>query len=178
MQMHEPTDHSPERWADPARQITASQQASNLTGRSDWASGEHWAVARVFSKRAERLLDEIQKLGCGTAMPTYKRGHYRAGKLVWSKRPVLPGYLFIKLGDEDRGRVAELEGVYSFLTGGARAMARLDAEMPRFELGALMGDGNDVQAPPAERRVRRRRRPRPGKRYRMRMRQMQPSTGA
>lgn len=30
-----------------------------------------WSVARIFSKRAQRIIEEAQDLGCGTAMPGF-----------------------------------------------------------------------------------------------------------
>jgi transcription antitermination factor NusG len=130
-----------------------------------------WAVAQVFSKRAGRIRLEAEEANCGTFLPTYARVQYRDGKRSSSERQLLPGYLFVKLGDDDRARIAELEGVYRILPGSTPSSDRLEREMAHLVIGHASGRWNEVAATPeVERRRRRRRRPRPGRRWRMRQR--------
>lgn len=153
MQMHEPTDHPPP---------------------------EHWAVCKVFSKRAARIRSEAEGFGVGGFLPTYARVHYRDGKRSSSERQLLPGYLFVRLMPDDRARVAELEGVYGLLPAGERAAARLEREMAHLVVGHASGRWNEISAPPAEaeRVRRRRRRPRPGRRMRARLAAQRATVGA
>ena len=136
-------------------------------GPDPGAPKQRWAVCQVFSKRAAQIRSEAEDMGCGGFLPTYKRVHYRDGKQSSSERQLMPGYLFIKLTDDDRSRVAELEGVYRILPGTERTLARLDAELVPIHLGHAKRAWNELEAPPVERRRRhRRRRPRPGRRAR------------
>lgn len=155
-------------------------QKPTPTGGEHWAvaplpSEERWVVARIFSKRTNRIRTEAEEMGCGSAMPVYKRVRYVAGQKSDVQRPLLPGYLFIRITPNDRARITELDGVYNLLAAGVRGSERLAEEKALMEMRAIEGAFNDVQSAPVERpaeRVRRRRRrPRPGKRWRMKQRE-------
>lgn len=129
-----------------------------------------WTVARIFSKRAQRIADEAGELGCGTNMPIYKSVRYAAGKEVKRDRQLLPGYLFVSIRSaDDWNSISELEGVYDLLPCGSRGAARLDAEMTELCYSAIRGRWNELEAPPLAEPVRRRR-SRPSRRARLRAR--------
>lgn len=130
-----------------------------------------WTAVQIFSKRAPRLQREAEDIGCGTFCPTYAKVRYIDGKRSSNERQLMPGYLFVKLRPDDRGRITDLEGVYRILPGAERALARLDAELVGVQMDHVSGAWNEVADAPAGPRVRysrRRRRPRPGKRLRAR----------
>lgn len=131
-----------------------------------------WTAVQIFSKRAPRLQREAEDIGCGCFLPTYAKVRYIDGKRSSNERQLMPGYLFVKLRPDDRGRISDLEGVYRILPGAERALARLDAELVRTQLEHTNGRWDDIADAPAGPRVRysrRRRRPRPGKRLRARV---------
>jgi transcription antitermination factor NusG len=130
-------------------------------------SSQHWAVARVFSKRAHRISQELADLSVGTFQPTYVRRWFVDGKPSAKERPLLPGYMLVHVG-EGWGDLRDVEGVYGVLANAGVASRVTDEEMARLVLAHATGVHNDMQAGPEVRRPRRRRRPRPGKRFRMR----------
>jgi transcription antitermination factor NusG len=135
---------------------------------------QHWAVARVFSKRAHRISQELAGLSVGTFQPTYVRRWFVDGRPSAKERPLMPGYMLVHT--DDWGAIRDVEGVYGVLTNAGRASRVTDEEMTRLVLAHATGAHNDVQAGPEVRRPRRRRRPRPGRRFRMRQ-AIQPTKG-
>lgn len=135
---------------------------------------QRWGVARVFSKRAHRISQELADLSVGTFQPTYVRRWYVDGKLSAKERPLLPGYMLVHVG-EDWGELRDVEGVYGVLANAGRASRVTEQEMARLTLGHASGAWNEIQAVPAERKrySRRRRRPKPGKRARTLTRAME-----
>lgn len=109
---------------------------------------EHWAVARVFSKRAQRIREEAEDMECGVSSPIFKRVRYVAGQRIKNDCPLLPGYLFVKVTPEDRAKIVELDGVYNLLPAGVRGAERLAEEMALMEFKAICGVFNDVAPPP------------------------------
>lgn len=131
---------------------------------------QHWAVARVFSKRVQRIRAEAEEMDCGVSIPIYKRVRYVAGQPKKTDRQLLPGYLFVRVTPDDRARIVDLDGVYSLLQAGVRGAERLAAEMALMERRAMEGEFNDVEASPSKPQAseHRRRRPRRSKRAKSR----------
>lgn len=137
---------------------------------------QHWAVARIFAKRAQRIREEAEEMECGVSAPIFKRRRYVAGQQIKTDHPLLPGYLFIRVRPDDRARIVELDGVYNLLLAGVRGSERLAEEMALMEFRAIGGDFNELEAAPqpptttpADRRSSRRH-PRRSKRARKRLR--------
>src|SRR5580698_6115657 len=101
-------------------------------------STQHWTVARVFSKRAPRIARELAECGVGTFCPTFVKRWYADGKLCLKERPLMPGYLFVHVG-EDWGALRDVEGVYGVLANAGRASRVTDEEMSRLLHGRASG---------------------------------------
>ena len=128
-----------------------------------------WGVARIWTKRARRIVEEVGRGDREVFHPYYERQWISAdGKPSHKTSALMPGYLFVKTDGttpkDERGR--DIEGLICVLSGALR-----DGEYERIRRGCDLGHYDDRPikvAEAAENRPRKRRKPRPSKRARVR----------
>lgn len=124
-------------------------------------------ICAVRSGSEREAREEIERLGYGVRMLTYRASVYRRGRRYVQVRPLMPGYLFPRLR-AGWGEISEIDGV-KVLTLAEKPLCVSSGDADRLdalERHCILGDFNKVQHQPSSGRTKqkkRRRRPRRGK---------------
>jgi len=76
-----------------------------------------WFVAHTKPRREKKLADYCQREGFAVTMPLDRSAHQYRGKTVVFQKSLFPGYLFLRLGLEQRAKVYQSDHVANLLEG-------------------------------------------------------------
>jgi transcription antitermination factor NusG len=64
-----------------------------------------WFVAHTRPRCEKKLLQFCEREGASAALPCYRAAHKYRGKTVVFQKPLFPGYVFLHISVEQRGRI-------------------------------------------------------------------------
>ena len=64
-----------------------------------------WFVAHTKPRQEKKLADYCQREGFAVTLPLYRSAHKYRGKTVVFQKPLFPGYVFLRLAQEQRAKV-------------------------------------------------------------------------
>ena len=91
--------------------IDKGEQLSNSTRVSELL----WFVAHTKPRREKKLVEYCQRQGFAVTLPCYNSAHKYRGKTVVFRKPLFPGYAFLKLQPEQKGAVRQNDLVANLL---------------------------------------------------------------
>lgn len=74
-----------------------------------------WFVAHTRPRREKKLLDYCQQQKIDATLPCYDSAHKYRGKTVVFRKPLFPGYVFLRLGVGQGGPVRQNDHVANLL---------------------------------------------------------------
>jgi len=74
-----------------------------------------WFVAHVKPRREKKLVEYCQRQGFAATLPCYDSAHKYRGKTVVFRKPLFPGYVFLKLEPEQKSTVRQNDNVANLL---------------------------------------------------------------
>ena len=77
--------------------------------RLDAMSDARWFVAHTRPRCEKKLATCCERDGISATLPCYRVEHKYRGKTVAFQKPLFPGYVFLKISAEQRGKVARSE---------------------------------------------------------------------
>ena len=75
-----------------------------------------WFVAHTRPRREKKLVEYCKRESIPATLPCYGSGHRYRGKSVIFQKPLFPGYVFLRLGEEDREPLRQNEHVANLLS--------------------------------------------------------------
>jgi transcription antitermination factor NusG len=110
-------------------------------------SGIIWTPCCTRPGAERDALREIEDLGIGALLPSYRKVVYRSGRSRLVHRPIFPGYVFAALpaNGAGMGEIADLEVISSVLASNRKPRRIMGREAERFNamaLSCLLGDFN------------------------------------
>jgi transcription antitermination factor NusG len=74
-----------------------------------------WFVAHTKPRQEKKLADYCQREGFAVTLPLYRSAHKYRGKTVVFQKPLFPGYVFLRLAQEQRAKVYQSDHVANLL---------------------------------------------------------------
>jgi transcription antitermination factor NusG len=74
-----------------------------------------WFVAHTKPRREKKLVEYCQRQGFAATLPCYDSAHKYRGKTVVFRKPLFPGYVFLKLEPEQKQTVRQNDHVANLL---------------------------------------------------------------
>ncbi|MGA8622097.1 MAG: UpxY family transcription antiterminator [Candidatus Sulfotelmatobacter sp.] len=103
------------------------------TGLGQGGQFAHWYAIYASPRHEKRVHEHLSYRNLECFLPLYRSVHrWKNGCKRLVELPLFPGYLFVKIGQEQRVRVLEIPGVLSFV--GCKA---LPAQLSDFEIETL-----------------------------------------
>jgi transcription antitermination factor NusG len=75
----------------------------------------HWFVAHVKPRREKKLVDYCVRQSVAATLPCYDSAHKYRGKTVVFRKPLFPGYVFLRLTSEQKPSIRQNEHVANLL---------------------------------------------------------------
>lgn len=97
----------------------------------DWMSDSVWYVAHTRPRCEKKLAQYCQREGFPATLPCYKTAHKYRGKSVVFEKPLFPGYVFLQLAKEGKGKVYQSDYV-------ANILEVVDQELFVAQLGEIL----------------------------------------
>ena len=88
-----------------------------------------WAVVRSKPRQEPRASDNLQAQGYETLLPFQKMTVRRSKKLVELRRPLFPGYLFVKMSEQYSRSILSTFGVSQLITGEGGKPKKIDCKI-------------------------------------------------
>ncbi len=104
--------------------IDTNQPLSNSTRVSELL----WFVAHTKPRREKKLVEYCGRQGFAATLPCYNSAHKYRGKTVVFRKPLFPGYVFLKLLPEQKGAVRQSDHVANLLEVFDQATFQLQLE--------------------------------------------------
>jgi transcription antitermination factor NusG len=79
------------------------------------ASDLHWFVAHTRPRCEKKLFQFCEREGLSATLPCYRAVHKYRGKTVVFQKPLFPGYTFLQISLEQRGRIRQSDYVANLL---------------------------------------------------------------
>jgi transcription antitermination factor NusG len=83
----------------------------NLLGVSDLL----WFVAHTRPRCEKKLLQFCEREGLTATLPCYRAAHKYRGKTVVFQKPLFPGYVFLQISVEQRGKIYQSDHLANLL---------------------------------------------------------------
>lgn len=74
-----------------------------------------WCVAHTLPRREKKLVEYCERTGIAATLPCYDSAHKYRGKTVVFRKPLFPGYVFLKLGAGQKDSVRQNDHVANLL---------------------------------------------------------------
>lgn len=74
-----------------------------------------WFVAHTRPRCEKKLVEYCGREGFPTTLPCYRKAHKYRGKTVVFTKPLFPGYVFLQLSQDQRGKVFHSDYVANLL---------------------------------------------------------------
>jgi transcriptional antiterminator RfaH len=74
-----------------------------------------WFVAHTRPRCEKKLAEHCQRQGLATTLPCYDSAHKYRGKTVVFRKPLFPGYLFLRIQRHETGAVRQNDNVANLL---------------------------------------------------------------
>jgi transcription antitermination factor NusG len=74
-----------------------------------------WFVAHTKPRREKKLVEFCERQGFAVTLPCYNSAHKYRGKTVVFRKPLFPGYVFLRLGDGQPATIRQNEHVANLL---------------------------------------------------------------
>ena len=74
-----------------------------------------WFVAHTRPRREKKLVEYCERQGIATTLPCYDRAHKYRGKTVVFRKPLFPGYVFLKMEPGQKDSVIQNDHVANVL---------------------------------------------------------------
>ncbi len=90
-----------------------------------------WFVAHTQPRCEKKLMRYCEREGLSATLPTYKAAHKYRRKTVVFEKPLFPGYVFLQISDEQRGKVFQSDCL-------ANLLVVVDQELFIRQLGEIL----------------------------------------
>ena len=107
-----------------------------------------WFVAHTQPRCEKKLMRYREREGLSATLPTYKAAHKYRRKTVVFEKPLFPGYVFLQISDEQRGKVFQSDCL-------ANLLVVVDQELFIRQLGEILcalDTGLEIRLAPVDRR--------------------------
>jgi transcription antitermination factor NusG len=74
-----------------------------------------WFVAHVKPRREKKLVEHCTREAIATTLPCYDSAHKYRGKTVVFRKPLFPGYVFLRMAPERKSSIRQNEHVANLL---------------------------------------------------------------
>ena len=74
-----------------------------------------WFVAHTRPRCEKKLVQVCEREGISATLPCYRAAHKYRGKTVVFRKPLFPGYVFLRLSGAERGNVVRSDHVANLL---------------------------------------------------------------
>ena len=74
-----------------------------------------WFVAHTRPRCEKKLLQFCEREGLSASLPCYRAAHKYRGKTVVFQKPLFPGYVFLQISPEQRGKIHRSDYVANLL---------------------------------------------------------------
>ena len=74
-----------------------------------------WFVAHTRPRCEKKLVEYCEREKLSTTLPTYRAAHKYRGKTVVFQKPLFPGYVFLTILPEQRGKVHQNDSLANLL---------------------------------------------------------------
>jgi transcription antitermination factor NusG len=91
-----------------------------------------WFVAHTKPRCEKKLVRYCEREAMAASLPQYRAAHKYRGKTVVFEKPLFPGYVFLEIMKEQRGKVYQSDCL-------ARLPEVIDQEEFRSQLGDILG---------------------------------------
>lgn len=78
--------------------------------------GIDWVVAHTKPRCEKKLVQYCEREGVDSTLPCYRSPHRYRGKTVVFSKPLFPGYVFLRLSDEQRRTIRQSDYIANLLT--------------------------------------------------------------
>jgi len=83
--------------------------------RQQGLNGLLWFVAHTRPRCEKKLLQFCERDGLSATLPCYRAVHKYRGKTVVFQKPLFPGYVFLQMAVEQRGRIHQSDHLANLL---------------------------------------------------------------
>jgi transcriptional antiterminator RfaH len=97
-----------------------------------------WFVAHTRPRCEKKLVQYCAREGLSSTMPCYRAVHKYRGKTVVFQKPLFPGYVFLQILEEHRGKPYHSDYVANLLDVG-------DQHLFTTQLDEILGNGTRVK---------------------------------
>jgi transcription antitermination factor NusG len=91
-----------------------------------------WFVAHTKPRCEKKLVRYSQREGMAATLPRYRAAHKYRGKTVVFEKPLFPGYVFLEISQDQRGKVCQSDCL-------ARLLEVIDQGQFRRQLTEILG---------------------------------------
>jgi len=81
-----------------------------------------WFAAYTRSRHEYSVAQQLETKGVECLLPTYERLARWSDRVKRSRAPLFPGYLFVRVGNAERARVLQTDGVVSLVSRAGKAV--------------------------------------------------------
>src|SRR5665213_2182706 len=74
-----------------------------------------WFVAHTRPRCEKKLVQFCEREGLSASLPCYRAAHKYRGKTVVFQKPLFPGYVFLQISPEQRGKIHRSDYVANLL---------------------------------------------------------------
>jgi len=78
--------------------------------------GNDWVVAHTKPRCEKKLVQHCKREGIASSLPCYRSPHRYRGKTVIFRKPLFPGYVFLRLSGDQRHLIRQCDYIANLLT--------------------------------------------------------------
>lgn len=112
-----------------------------------------WFVAHTRPRCEKKLAQYCERQGLSFTLPCYRAAHKYRGKTVIFQKPLFPGYVFLHIINEQRGKISQCDHLANLLTVTDQELfVRQLADVVRaletnleIRLAPTIGEGNRIK---------------------------------
>ena len=104
---------------------------------AELASPRYWLAAYTRSHHEQQVATQLEQKSVEHLLPTYERLARWSDRVKRSRAPLFPGYVFVRVSDDERVRVLETMGVVSLVSRGGKAVPLSPQEIAQLQVCCL-----------------------------------------
>lgn len=106
---------------------------------ADEARSRCWLAAYIRSRHEQQVATQLRQKNLEHLLPTYERVARWTDRVMRSRAPLFPGYVFVQVTPAERVQVLETAGVVKLVSRAGKAVALSEEEMERLRACCRFG---------------------------------------
>ncbi len=112
--------------------ILAGPQAITNSENKPEPQPRHWIAVYTRPRHELVVAAQFQQKGLDALLPTYRRLSRWSDRIRRSNAPLFPGYVFVRVGEGEHGRVWQTGGVVSIVCRSGKPVPLSDADIEKL----------------------------------------------